>query len=36
MESESMEYRYIGNSGLKTSVISFGNMTSAWSEASEQ
>jgi aryl-alcohol dehydrogenase-like predicted oxidoreductase len=23
---EKMEYRYLGNSGLKVSVISFGNM----------
>ncbi|CAG9327061.1 unnamed protein product [Blepharisma stoltei] len=36
MESEAMEYRYLGNSGLKISVLGFGNMTSGWSEGTEQ
>ncbi|CAG9314358.1 unnamed protein product [Blepharisma stoltei] len=36
MESESMEYRYLGRSGLKVSVLSFGNMTSGWGDGTEQ
>lgn len=36
MESDSMEYRYLGNSGLKVSVLGFGNMTSGWSEDTEK
>ncbi|CAG9314359.1 unnamed protein product [Blepharisma stoltei] len=35
METESMEYRYLGISGLKVSVLGFGNMTSSWAEGSE-
>ncbi|CAG9314360.1 unnamed protein product [Blepharisma stoltei] len=36
MESESMEYRYLGNSGLKVSVLSFGNLTSSWDKGAEE
>ncbi|CAG9327988.1 unnamed protein product [Blepharisma stoltei] len=36
MESETMNYKYLGNSGLKVSVLGFGNMTSGWAEGTEQ
>ncbi|CAG9314362.1 unnamed protein product [Blepharisma stoltei] len=36
MEAESMKYRYLGRSGLKVSVLGFGNMTSGWAEGAEE
>ncbi|CAG9314361.1 unnamed protein product [Blepharisma stoltei] len=36
METESMKYRYLGRSGLKVSVVSFGNMTSGWADGTEE
>lgn len=36
VDNERMEYRSLGRSGLKVSVLSFGNMTSGWSKETEQ
>jgi aryl-alcohol dehydrogenase-like predicted oxidoreductase len=36
VDAESMEYRNLGNSGLKVSLMSFGTMTSGMQDEMEQ
>jgi aryl-alcohol dehydrogenase-like predicted oxidoreductase len=36
VEGEAMEYRHLGNSGLKVSLLSFGTMTQGWKEGLEE
>jgi aryl-alcohol dehydrogenase-like predicted oxidoreductase len=35
VEAEAMEYRSLGNSGLKVSALSFGTMTQGWAPGLE-
>jgi aryl-alcohol dehydrogenase-like predicted oxidoreductase len=36
VDAQSMEYRNLGPSGLKVSVLSFGTMTQGWKEGLEE